>query len=314
VLVLSDMTRRGKALPHWVNGGAPLWLAVPLVSTARMVGFIVLSPPRASLNLNWESFELLRTIGRQVASYLTEERATRALADSESIMEYNRKFAFIVHDVKNLSSQLGMMVANIKRYSDHPEFRSDMIRTLENSVSRLGGLLNRLRSDTGTKRLREVIDPALILKETIGELSFGSVSIEADVREGSVWVRMDADDLRSVLTHLVSNAIEASPEGGAVRVRLQSRSGRVSIDIEDKGVGMDEDFIRSELFVPRRSSKSKGHGIGAFQARETLRAVGGDIEVVSARGVGTLMRVLIPGSGHFSELGTVEAPQEAMVS
>jgi signal transduction histidine kinase len=53
-------------------------------------------------------------------------------------------------------------------------------------------------------------------------------------------------------------------------------------------------FIRDELFLPFRSTKSSGYGIGAFQTRELIRAAGGDIEVISEKGIGTTMRILLP--------------------
>jgi putative PEP-CTERM system histidine kinase len=296
VLDIRTLVAQGAALPDWAAAGPPIWLAVPLTQLGEILGFILLAPPRAPLTLNWESFDLLRTSGRQVASYLMEERATRALVDGKSLIEYNKKFAFIVHDVKNLSSQLGMMVSNIRRYSDRPEFRADMIRTLENSVGRLNGLLNKLRSDGGTVRLREIMDPVPVIKTVIGELAHGAVPIQMDLPETNVRVRMEVQELHSVLTHLMTNAIEASCAGEAVKVRLKANDSRVVIDVEDKGPGMDTAFVRNELFTPLRSTKSRGHGIGAFQARETIRAAGGDLEVLSVAGQGTIMRIIVPNA------------------
>ena len=283
-----------EALPSWAKSGPPMWLAVPLAQMGDVLGFIVLAPPRVSLKLNWESFDLLRTLGRQVASYLMEERATRALVDAQSIIEYNKKFAFIVHDVKNLSSQLGMMVSNIRRYSDHPEFRADMIRTLENSVGRLNGLLSKLRADMGTMRPREIIDPVPVIKAVAADLARADISVETDLAQGDMRVKMETQDLQSVLTHLVTNAIEASRPGDAVRLRFKAYDSRVVIDVEDKGPGMDPAFIRNELFTPLRSTKARGHGIGAFQAREIVRGSGGELEVISAVGQGTIMRITLP--------------------
>jgi putative PEP-CTERM system histidine kinase len=269
-------------LPAWATSASPVWLAVPLKLRGEILGFIVLARPRAPVTLNWESFDLLRMIGRQVASYLAEERATRALADATLIIEYNKKFAFVVHDIKNLASQLGMLVSNIRRYSDNPEFRADMVRTLENSVARLNGLLSKLRSDKETTRAREALDPVPVIREVVGTLGRGRVRVEAEIRDGGARMSIGAEDLHSVLTHLVTNAIEASRDGDVVRVRLCSTEGHVMLDIEDKGSGMDLAFIRSELFTPLRSTRSHGHGIGAFQAREIVRSAGGDLNVVPA--------------------------------
>ena len=66
------------------------------------------------------------------------------------------------------------------------------------------------------------------------------------------------------------------------------------IDIVDRGPGMDDAFIRDELFLPFRSTKPDGYGIGAFQTREMIRMSGGDLEVISERGSGTTMRILLP--------------------
>ena len=311
VLDLRALAVQGSPLPAWTKTGPPVWLAVPLAQMGEMVGFIVLAPPRAPLTLNWESFDLLRTVGRQVASYLMEEQATRALVDAQSIIEYNKKFAFIVHDVKNLSSQLGMMVSNIRRYSDHPEFRADMIRTLENSVGRLNGLLNRLRSDGEAVRPREIIDPIPVIKTVVGDLDRGEITIALDLPEGDVRVKMDAQDFQSVLTHVVTNAQEASPAGASVKVRLRSQESRIVIDVEDNGPGMDQAFIRNELFTPLRSTKSRGHGIGAFQAREVVRAAGGDLEVLSVPGQGTIMRIVLPNAAPAAAREPPAQPQKA---
>jgi signal transduction histidine kinase len=57
---------------------------------------------------------------------------------------------------------------------------------------------------------------------------------------------------------------------------------------------MAPEFVRDELFRPLRSTKSGGHGIGAYQAREMLREAGGDLLVISQPGAGTTMRVILP--------------------
>jgi len=294
VVDLKALAAHGQPLPPWATAGPPVWLAVPLVQINELVGFIVLAPPRAPLTLNWESFDLLGTVGRQAASYLMEEEATRALVDAESFIEYNKKFAFIVHDVKNFSSQLGMMVSNIRRYSDHPEFRADMIRTLENSVGRLNGLLSRLRSDGGAVRPRDVIDPVPVIKALVAELSGEGSPVDLELATGELRIRMDGQELSSVLTHLVTNALEASRAGAAIRVRVKAQDSHVLIDVEDEGPGMDPYFVRNELFKPLRSTKLRGHGIGAFQAREIVRGAGGELEVISALGRGTIMRIMLP--------------------
>ena len=73
------------------------------------------------------------------------------------------------------------------------------------------------------------------------------------------------------------------------------RNGRlITIDVIDTGPGMDDEFIREEFLRPFRSTKSGGMGIGGYQIREMLRLAGGELEVISAKGSGTIMRCTIP--------------------
>jgi signal transduction histidine kinase len=100
--------------------------------------------------------------------------------------------------------------------------------------------------------------------------------------------------LASVVKLLLDNAIEASPAGASVLLGLKCREGKLVIDISDQGAGMDIDFIHGQLFRPFRSTKAEGYGIGAYQTREMLRMAGGDLDVISAPGAGTTMRIILP--------------------
>ncbi len=113
----------------------------------------------------------------------------------------------------------------------------------------------------------------------------------------SARVLMDAEQLRSVLSHLIDNAVEASGAEGRVRVSLGEDGGRVTIDITDEGPGMDVSFVRNELFRPFRSTKDTGLGIGAFQTRELIRAAGGQLDVITKPGAGTTMRIVLGSAG-----------------
>jgi signal transduction histidine kinase len=98
----------------------------------------------------------------------------------------------------------------------------------------------------------------------------------------------------SALEHVVANAIEASPEPESVRLSVKRENGRIRVDVEDKGEGMSPDFVAHELFRPLHTTKKKGLGIGAYQARETMRKLGGDIEVQSKLGEGTTVTLYLP--------------------
>jgi signal transduction histidine kinase len=118
--------------------------------------------------------------------------------------------------------------------------------------------------------------------------------VAADLGPGDMTVMANEDRLSAVIAHLLDNAIEAAGKEGHVRIRLFSRDDMAVIDVEDDGRGMDADFIRDRLFRPFDSTKSSGYGIGAYECRELAQAMGGRLDVVSAPGQGTTMRLCLP--------------------
>jgi signal transduction histidine kinase len=111
---------------------------------------------------------------------------------------------------------------------------------------------------------------------------------------GSLRVRAERDRLTRAIGHLLQNALEATPPTGQVTLRGFEASGQAMIEILDTGSGMDDEFIRTRLFQPFDSTKGAGMGIGAYECRETLRALGGNIEVDSTPGIGTRFRLSLP--------------------
>jgi signal transduction histidine kinase len=138
---------------------------------------------------------------------------------------------------------------------------------------------------TPAERLRDVIER---------RRATARVAIAFSDSSGGAGAAIDPDAFDAVVTHLLNNAIEASDAGSTVRVELRAGTHGIVVDIVDQGSGMEPEFVRDELFRPLRSTKSGGHGIGAYQARELLRDAGGDLLVISKAGSGTTMRVMLP--------------------
>ena len=104
----------GLELPPELERMRRAWIIIPLWHH-ELAGFIVLAQPRAPRKLVWEDFDLLKTIGRQIASYLAEQRAERALTEAREFEEFNRRYAFVMHDIKNIVSQLSVLAANFRQ-------------------------------------------------------------------------------------------------------------------------------------------------------------------------------------------------------
>jgi putative PEP-CTERM system histidine kinase len=277
----------------WPIASERAWLAVPLSHRTEVIGFVVLDRATHTINPDWEAFDLLRAAGRQAASYLAEERSTKVLRDSELLTEYSKRFAFVVHDIKNLASQLNLIVSNAARHIGDPEFQRDMLRTVEDSVARMNNLLSQLKADAAPHPPR-LLNPNLVVGAVAAEFADAPVAVESRDEIGACAVTIDPERLRSALTHLVQNAVDVSFPGDRVLISSRRFGTRLLLEVTDNGPGMDDAFVRDELFLPFRSTKSGGYGIGAFQTRELIRMAGGDLEVISEQGFGTTMRIILP--------------------
>ena len=282
-----------EAAGRWSFASSRAWLAVPLSHRGEIVGFVLLNRANRAVTLDWEAFDLLRAAGRQAASYLAEESSTKVLRESELLNQYSKRFAFVIHDIKNLASQLGLIVSNAKRYIEDPNFQRDMLQTVEDAVARMNHLLSQLKADAAPLAPR-VVSPDAIVETVAAEFADGPVFVTTRTDAEDCVVAIDPERLRSAVIHLAHNAIEASRPGNCVVISTRRHDAQLIIDITDQGAGMDAAFVRDELFRPFRSTKSGGYGIGAFQTRELIRTAGGDLEVISKKGAGTTMRIFLP--------------------
>lgn len=299
------------AVPAWLMEAEDAWALIPLIHFDRLVGVIVLARPRNPRQLDWEDFDLLRVTGQQLASYLAEQAGQQALMDASRFDEFNRRMAFVMHDIKNLVSQLSLLAANAEKHADNPAFRADMLVTLRNSADKLSALLARLgRYGTGQVAALGPIDLVELARSIAAR--FAGVHPVALTREGAVQVVGDREALEQALLHLVQNAIDASEANSPVFLDVIAEGLHGTIEVVDAGKGMSPEFVRTGLFKPFVSSKSGGFGIGAFEARELVRAMGGRITVESREGLGTRFAVVLPLAEAVRLLGAQNAdkPQE----
>ena len=315
LILAFDEARRGvdhhgelAAVPAWLLEAEDAWALVPLLHFDRLVGAIILARPRTPRQLDWEDFDLLGVAGQQLASYLAEQAGQQALMDASRFDEFNRRMAFVMHDIKNLVSQLSLLAANAEKHADNPAFRADMLVTLRNSAEKLSALLARLgRYGTGQMQGLAPID----LRDLACALAerFRGVHPVALTREAPVMVMGNREALEQALIHLIQNAIDASEPGAPVFLDVTGESLHGTIEVVDSGAGMSPEFVRTGLFKPFVSSKYGGFGIGAFEARELVKAMGGRIAVESREGLGTRFSVVLPQAEAVRLLGAQDQPE-----
>lgn len=288
------------AAPDWVAGNRSLWLAIPLVHLDGLAGVIMLERTLAPRLLNWEDYDLLRTLGRQAASYIAESSTQIALDEAAKFDEFNRRFAFIMHDIKNLVSQLSLVARNAERHADNPAFRADMVKTLQSSVGKMNDLLARLAQRPGSRgdlNWHPVALSALLAQVVeVKRHAHAPLTLEGAADESVIGQRVqgDAGQLEQLFLHLVQNAIDASAADAPISLRVETTADDMIVTIADQGKGMSPRFIRQDLFQPFRSTKPGGFGIGAYEAREIARAHGGRLDVTSREGEGSIFTVVLP--------------------
>lgn len=283
------------AMPQWLLDHRQLRIISPLLQLDRLVGFVVLYDPPPPFELTYEDRDLLKTLGRHVATHIAQQDADRRLAESRQFEAYNRLTAFMMHDLKNSVAQLKLIVANAPRHKHNPEFVDDAVATIANTAERMTKLIEQLRGSNSADRhlpadLRE------LAQQAVARCSYRDP--KPQLHPGPpVMVLANAERLAVVIEHIIRNAQDATSETGSVSVTVEQNGREARLLVEDTGVGMDAGFIRNRLFRPFDSTKgAKGMGIGAYQVREYIRLLGGDVEVQSSPGQGTRFALSLPVS------------------
>jgi putative PEP-CTERM system histidine kinase len=284
---------RNLELPAWLLDCDKQQILVPLLEEKYLTGIIVLTQ-ESPISLTYEDTDLLKIVGRQVAGVLAQQQASERLAEGRQFEAYSRLTAFLMHDLKNVAAQQALVVKNAEKYKDNPEFVNDAFETIDHSVKRINRLIAQL-AQRNKKERRARVPMAKALAEVVESVSDRSPVPVADLDGCDAFVSADPERLAAVFTHVLRNAQDATPETGTITVALDCTDSLVNVAVSDTGVGMEESFVRKTLFRPFESTKGvDGMGIGAYQAREYVRDLGGFLDVESAPGQGTTVRVRLP--------------------
>ncbi|RMG45864.1 MAG: PAS domain-containing protein [Acidobacteria bacterium] len=185
------------------------------------------------------------------------------------------------------------------------EQRSGLQRILA-AVDRMVGLIDNLlalaRSGGRSEFRPEPVPVAPVVREVVDRHRARAASAEVELADEPVpeglAVLAERDALEQVLDNLVSNAIKFNRRGGRVTVRARTGAeGRVAIEVEDTGVGIDpaeRERIFERFYRGRAAARVAGSGIGLATVRAIVERHGGQIDVASTPGRGTTFRILWP--------------------
>jgi len=281
------------SIPFWLSEIPNAWLVIPLMVGNEMIGFVVLASSRTRFDVNWEVNDLLRTAGSQAAGFLAKMQATEALLEARKFDAFNKMSAFVVHDLKNIVTQLSLMLKNAERHRHNPEFQEDMLMTVDHSVERMRQLMMQLREGATPPGTACGVNLPNVIERIQKEKMDQGRSVEIRLQD-RLATRGHEDRLERVIGHLVQNALDATDPTGSVWVSLEKRGDRAALEVGDTGHGMSPEFIRERLFKPFQSTKQAGMGIGAYESAQYIRELGGEMLVDSEPDQGTRITMILP--------------------
>ncbi|MCI0662363.1 MAG: sensor histidine kinase [Acidobacteria bacterium] len=221
----------------------------------------------------------------------------RKEGEQKQFESFARLSAVLTHDLKNQILSLSLLVSNMERKFDREGFKEDAMRTLSDSVNNLENLVTKLSDPrTPTRRIRETSNLTSLVERVV-QRTAGQTSNRYQVVSQltpELFATIDGKAIERVVENLVINALEAMPEGGALRVATLADNGNAVISVGDSGKGMSEEFLKDRLFHPFATTKKKGIGLGLYACRDIIEQHGGSIDVASQIDVGTEFKIVLP--------------------
>ncbi|PHV13359.1 XrtA/PEP-CTERM system histidine kinase PrsK [Chitinimonas sp. BJB300] len=280
-------------LPAWLIEVPNAWLVIPVGTQTELIGFVVLATARTTMDVNWEVNDLLKTAGRQAGAFLGQMQATEALLEARKFDAFNRMSAFVVHDLKNIVTQLALMLKNAERHKDNPEFQQDMLMTVENAVERMRQLMMQLLEGATPINSPRGVELGEVIRRIQAAKAAQLRKVDIELLE-RVVARVHEDRIERVIGHIVQNALDATPETGRVWVRLLRQGPHARVEIGDTGHGMSAEFLRERFFKPFQTTKPAGMGIGAYESFQYVQELDGKVLVDSVVDKGTQISLLLP--------------------
>lgn len=260
------------------------------------------------LNVKGTAMRDLR--GEVQGAVITVEDATervgleKAMQQAEKMAAIGTLSAGLAHEINNpigiIASRVECMLLEGEEHRLSETVRGDLqvIAKHADRVARITqGLLSLSREQAwqlSPVDLSGVVEEALVLIEK--QLAGEQVTLERDLASGLPAVLGSANHLEQVILNLLTNAREAMPDGGHLRVTTRRDGGSVEVEVSDTGRGIPAEHL-SRIFDPFFTTKEAGTGLGLAISYGIVREHGGTLTVHSREGVGTTFRMTIPAAG-----------------
>jgi two-component system NtrC family sensor kinase len=305
-------------------------IAVPLPGKHSVLGVLIMADYEDKPAFSDHAARLAELFAAQAAialenAYLYEAQqeqyrhlqdAQARLIRSEKMSALGRLIASISHEINNpLQAVQGCLtliregveeaLPRLSEVETEPWLQDLEVATTE--VQRIAAIVQRLRdfyrpARPGLQATDVTATITSVLTLAAKQLQHSSIAVEQTAPiEPPIIITTNADQLKQVILNLVLNAIDAMPDGGTLRVTaapdtlwLSDRTQpAVRLDFTDTGQGIPPESL-SRIFEPFFTTKDTGSGLGLSISYELVKALGGDLSVVSEVGVGTTFTIRLP--------------------
>lgn len=221
-----------------------------------------------------------------------DDTASQALARARELEQMSSQLS---HELKNPLGAIKALVQLSRRSAQDLDTRA-RLEVVEGEVERMQAILQ------GYLSFSRPLDCLRVEAVSLGALADDVIAIlearaeDAAValrRTGDAGLRGDPRRIKEALLNLVANAIEATPPGGQVELRVEVRDGAARIAVRDSGRGMTPEVLE-KLGTPFFTTRDAGTGLGVLLARGVFAQHGGTLEYASAPGLGTVATGTLP--------------------
>ena len=224
--------------------------------------------------------------------------------DNERMAAIGQTAGMVGHDLRNpLQSIIGEVYLAKSELDSLPDGENksclqESVQAIEEQV----GYMDKIVSDLQTfvkpvEAKMEIINLKPVVTALLAQTDFPK-NVQASMQiDDKLIVNADAQLLKRVLINLVTNAVQAMPEGGELTLKAQTKNKkRIQITVEDTGTGIPEE-IKPKIFTPLFTTKSKGQGFGLAVCKRVIEAQNGTITFESQVGKGTKFIIELPAQG-----------------
>jgi len=245
------------------------------------------------------------------------QAAQAQLVQSEKLAAVGQLTAGIVHDVKNPLAVIKGLAEELAEEIEADEFVEQGLQTIRDSATRANvivtDLLKFARQSTPEMQrrdLRDTLDSVFRLTEYL--LRKGKITLETSMPDKPVMALYDAQQIEQVLINLVTNAVQAMPDGGTLSASLSTHDSMAEIEVRDTGIGIPAENL-ARIFDPFFTTKPEGEGtgLGLSVSYGIISEHGGKIDVESEPGRGTTFRVTLPTRVHAESQAMERAEEHA---